>query len=198
MKSAPERSEERLVLLGLLLRPVTVLPLYGNEQVDSEVKVARSSRWVVGLSVIVCLASAGCTATAQGEAASTPTSDHTPTDSAPESPSPTLADPLDRLTDPSSDDFVGSDVQTVLNENGHGSAIFEVQRPKSFVKELRFFVACTGGEFTVTLGTFYSGQCAPDFASSGSIPVPPGEDPLEVELDVPADVDYRIVAIPVQ
>ena len=149
------------------------------------------------LAMAICLVGlTGCVGTMSSTVA--PSSD--PTATIPAS-SPTtgsaLVDPLTRLEDPGSDEFVATTVSPSLHEYGTGAATFDVPRPDPSSTRLRFYVACSAGDFTITLGTFYSGDCTPDFTSSGSIPLPSGEDRLSVRLDVSVGTDYWITAIPV-
>jgi len=159
--------------------------------------MATKTTWTGAVAAVVCLA--GLTACVGTTSSTDPVfSDPAPTSttSSPESGG-TLVDPLTRLEDPDSDDFIATTVSPSLHEHGIGGATFKIARPDPSLTQLRFYVACSAGDFTVTLGTFYSGDCTPDFTSSGSIPLPSGEDPLSVRLDVSAWTDYWITAIPV-
>lgn len=132
----------------------------------------------------------GCTTTGPKPDASQP-------NTAASSEAPVL-NPLTAITDPASTDFVSSNVDVVLNEAGRGGTTFTVERPDSSVKAIRYYVACTPeSPFKVTMGTFFSGDCAPRFQNSGEIPLAAVKDPgpLTVKLDLPEGVDYSIVAI---
>ncbi|WP_157489984.1 hypothetical protein [Frigoribacterium sp. Leaf186] len=159
--------------------------------------MATKTTWTGAFATTICLVSlTGCVATTSS---TDPASNH-PTMISPTSPPATggtLVDPLTRLEDPDSDAFLATTVSPSLHEHGTGAATFDVARPDPSLTQLRFYIACAAGEFTVTLGTFYSGDCTPDFTSSGTIPLPSGEDPLSVRLDVSVGTDYWITAIPV-
>ncbi|KZC96210.1 hypothetical protein AWH51_04005 [Clavibacter tessellarius] len=105
---------------------------------------------------------------------------------------------MDRVTTRGSGSFVADTVQPLLHQEGAGPQKFTIDRPEGGGAQITFYVACSAGDFTVTVGTFYSGACTPDFQSNGSIPVPEGEGPLVVDLDVGPDVRYWILAIPRQ
>jgi hypothetical protein len=108
----------------------------------------------------------------------------------------TLEDPLQRVTTPGSSGYVGEGVQPLLHQKGTGPQVFTIDRPETANGQIAFYVACSAGDFTVTLGTFYSGACSPEFQSSGSIPIAEGDGPLSVSLDVDSGVEYWILAIP--
>lgn len=120
----------------------------------------------------------------------------------PESPSVTEMtgpeDPLTAITDRSSIDFVAEDIIPSLHERGQGQSEFSIARPAD-ATELRFYVSCApDSSFTVTgFGYFYSGGCAESFQNSGQFPLDRADGDLQVTLDLPSDVAYWIVAIPV-
>ncbi len=107
-----------------------------------------------------------------------------------------LQDPLDEITNPDSSDFVAEGVTTLLHEKGTGPQVFSIDRPEG-VERIRFYVSCTpDSEYTLTMGLFFAGPCAPRFLNNGGIPVPSEGSQFEVDLDIPAGIDYWIVAIP--
>jgi len=109
------------------------------------------------------------------------------------------AGPVDPLLDLASPDYADlmEGVRPSLHLRGEGPARYSIGRSAG-VREQRFFVSChPQSPFRVTFGTFYSGTCTSHFTSSGSIPVPAGDGPLSVEVDVAAGVHYWLVAIPV-
>ncbi|WP_299958421.1 hypothetical protein [uncultured Modestobacter sp.] len=131
---------------------------------------------------------------AGGRVADSPS--ETPTTSPTEVDEPLLEDPLDEITNRDSADFVSSEVSTVLHQRGTGPQVIPVEGLAN-VSQLRFYVSCTpDSEFTVTMGTFYSGPCSSQFLVYGAIPVPAGESQVTVDLDIPPGVDYWIVAVP--
>jgi hypothetical protein len=109
------------------------------------------------------------------------------------------ASPVDPLSDlAASDEFERfSGVEPVVHERGRGAATFEVPRPPGDAEEVSFFVACApASTFTVTLGTFFSGPCGRHFENSGSIPLPAGDAPLRIAIDVPKTTRYWLVGVP--
>lgn len=120
----------------------------------------------------------------------------------PESPSLTEMtgpdDPLTAITDRNSTDFVAEDIVPSLHERGQGQSEFSIARPAD-ATELRFYVSCApDSSFTVTgFGYFYSGACAERFQNSGQFPLDGVDGDLQVTLDLPDDVVYWIVAIPI-
>lgn len=135
-----------------------------------------------------------------GCAADAPLAAVTPSPSAGlEMPSPDLIDPLVVLKNPDSTDFVEGEIMPLIHEQGTGPQQFEIERPDAAISALKFFVSCDPlNTFTVTTSTFYSGPCSTSFSSSGSIPLTPGVGSLTVSIDVPEDVAFWLVALPVQ
>lgn len=108
-------------------------------------------------------------------------------------------DPLVDLKNPDSTDYVKGKISPLVHERGKGPSQFEIKRPDALVTGLKFFVSCKpSNTFTVTTSTFYSGPCSTHFSSSGSIPLSPGDGSLTISIDVPADVAFWLVALPVQ
>lgn len=140
---------------------------------------------------VILLASVSCSA-----GRSTPS----PTSSSPTSSSPTVVvSPVDPVADlrASEDADLLDGVEPSLHRSGRGPAAFRVVRPAGDARELRFFVSCAPeSRFTVTAGTFYSGPCGAHYRNSGSIPLPSGDGPVPVTLDLPAATRFWIVAIP--
>ncbi|WP_143757282.1 hypothetical protein [Clavibacter michiganensis] len=150
-------------------------------------------RGVPAAGVLAALLLAGCTAGAPGpDTASTSPSASPSADAA-----DGLTDPLAIVTTPGTGEFIAEDVQPALHESGTGPATFEVPQPESSVGSLRFFVTCATGEYTVTMGGFYSSGCSPDAANSAAIPIPQRDGPLTVTVEVPEGVAFRIVAVAV-
>lgn len=130
--------------------------------------------------------------------ACTHTPDSSPSSSTNASRGADLADPLDRITDPDSPDFVANQVDVVLDERGSGAAAFDIPRPDTALSGIRFYVECSpASAFQVTMGTFFSGDCAPEFQNYGQVPLSSATEPgpLHVELDLPDGVEYLVIAI---
>ncbi|OUE19854.1 hypothetical protein BFL34_01997 [Clavibacter michiganensis] len=150
-------------------------------------------RGALAASALAALLLAGCTAgSPEPGAAPAPT-----TASPSAEPADGLTDPLVIVTTPGTGEFIAEDVQPALHESGTGPATFEVPQPESTVGSLQFFVTCASGEYTVTMGGFYSSGCSPDTANSAAIPIPQRDAPLTVTVEVPEGVAFRIVAVPV-
>ncbi len=147
------------------------------------------------LVLAVCLALGAASGCTSGPDEPGPTASARPTASGAPTDSGGPADPLATITDPSSGDFVAEEFTTVLDDRGTGSATFTVPRSAAD-DDLRFYVACSpDSRFTVTVGTFFSGQCSQRFQNSGQLPLPEGSGPISVTLELPDSVDYWLVAI---
>jgi hypothetical protein len=113
---------------------------------------------------------------------------------------PSAQGPMDPLSDLISQAPNGesrSDIQPALHAQGIGPQEFTVERPAADVKRLTFYISCKpDSTFKVTIGLFYSGPCSVQFLNTGGIPVPAGSGPIAVRVDIPADVEYWVVAIP--
>jgi hypothetical protein len=113
--------------------------------------------------------------------------------------SPTLIDPLSQLTDPNESAYIAQHVPTVLHKRGTGPAEFSIEPLDASVESIRFFVACTPeSRFTVTMSTFFSGRCGSQFQNTGEIPMSDPLDSQKVQLQIPADVHFWLVAVPVE
>jgi hypothetical protein len=137
------------------------------------------------LGAVLLMVAVGCTSGAHG--------------GVPPGSTPVGVAPVDPLVDLASSEYADliDGVRPSLHRRGDGPGRYTIGRSAG-VREQRFFVSCAPeAPFTVTLGTFYSGTCTSHFTSSGSIPVPAGDGPLSVEVDVAAGVHYWLVAIPV-
>lgn len=154
-----------------------------------------ANRLRISLLVVVgCVTLSGCAATPPTADPSSPIESATPAQSG-----TGLVDPLVDLKNPDSTDFVEGEISALIHEQGTGPTRFEIERPDALTKALKFFVSCEpSNTFTVTTSTFYSGPCSIHFSSSGSIPLSRGDGPLTVSIDVPEDVAFWLVAIPVQ
>jgi hypothetical protein len=109
-----------------------------------------------------------------------------------------VQDPLLRITDLNSSDFVATKVDPIINEQGTGSTAFSIDSPDAGM-QVRFYVACSpASQFTITMGTFFQGGCAPEFQNWGQLPGSPDNDELEVQLTLPQGVNYWIVGIPIE
>jgi len=150
-------------------------------------------RGALPASALAALLLAGCTA---GSAGSGPTP-APPTASPSTEATDGLTDPLAIVTTPGTGEFIAEDVQPALHESGAGPTTFEVPQPDSTVGSLQFFVTCASGQYTVTMGGFYSSGCSPDTANSAAIPIPQRDAPLTVTVEVPEGVAFRIIAVPV-
>jgi hypothetical protein len=111
-------------------------------------------------------------------------------------PAPRPSNPMDQLTDPSTDDFVAETVPTILDEQGEGSATFTVPKEDGVVL-VTYYVTCSpAGEFTLTVRErWFSGECGTRFQNSGGIPTDAYED-LRVELELPDGTEYWVVGVP--
>lgn len=109
-----------------------------------------------------------------------------------------LEDPLESVKDPNSSDFVGLDIVPLLHAQGAGNAEYTINKPAGPIA-VRFYVACSPeSEFTVRMGTFFSGQCAPKFQNSGQFPTDVDAENRSVNLEIPDSVKYWILALPIQ
>jgi hypothetical protein len=144
-------------------------------------------------SALAALLLAGCTAGSAGSGAAPASTSASPSADTADG----LTDPLAIVTTPGTGEFIAEDVQPALHESGTGPTTFEVPQPESTVGSLQFFVTCASGEYTVTMGGFYSSGCSPDSANSAAIPIPQRDAPLTVTVEVPEGVAFRIVAVPV-
>ena len=155
---------------------------------------------ISALVVVGCVTLSGCVANSPTADPSSPTASASPTESVDPAQSGTeLVDPLVDLKNPDSTDYVEGEISPLIHEQGTGPTKFEIERPDALTNALKFFVSCEpSNTFTVTTSTFYSGQCSTRFSSSGSIPLSPADGPLTVSIDVPEDVAFWLVAIPVQ
>jgi hypothetical protein len=119
------------------------------------------------------------------------------------STSQTPVDPLTQITDPHSSEYVNSEIQPVLHVKGTGPHSYSISAPADDVQAIRFFVSCAPDtDFkltmtTVTKSQFYSGGCPTRFANTGTVPLPPGNERVAIELDVPAGIDFWLLAIPI-
>jgi hypothetical protein len=155
-------------------------------------------RALVGLSLMLALS--GCATTAQFG----PAPSHS-------SPAPTASsaaaavarhfpvDPLSEITDPTAGRYLPSDIEIALHVQGLGPRQFNIPRPTAGTKSLRFYVSCEPEtSFKVTMSTFYSGGCSNRYANTGTIPLPGGDQPLHIELEVAAGVQFWLLAIAIQ
>lgn len=108
--------------------------------------------------------------------------------------------PLGRITDPLDDTFVSRDPDVRLDQRGRGPSRFSVARGTED-SGFGVYVACgPSATYTVRVGTAdpksMSGMCEQEFQNFGEFPLAGSEDPVEVELDLPQDVDYWVVILP--
>ena len=161
----------------------------------------RADLLVISTLVVMSgLALSGCVTNPVTANPSSPAGSAAP--SAPADPAGSRAepiDPLDDLKDPDSTDYVEGELSPVIHEKGTGPMEFEIERPDESVTGLKYFVSCEpSSTFTVTESTFYSGPCSTHFSNSGSVPLSPGDGPLSVSIDIPEDITFWLVALPVQ
>ncbi|MBI9115633.1 hypothetical protein [Sanguibacter suaedae] len=106
------------------------------------------------------------------------------------------SNPLDELTDPTSEEFIAQTVRTVLDEEGEGSATFTVAREEG-LERVTYYVACSpASTFKLSMDErWFSGECATSFQNSGGIPAE-GTGDLRVDLALPDGVAYRVVGVP--
>lgn len=149
------------------------------------------AREVLGVAVVVLLAGmvASCTTVSEP----TPQSTRGAT-----SVTGQLHDPLDSVTDPNSTDFVGTLLTPVLHTQGVGPSTYQIDKPQG-PTAIRFYVACyPDSDFTVRVGTFFSGRCASKFQNSGQFSTGSAANKLDVRLEIPKGVRYWILALPMQ
>lgn len=130
----------------------------------------------------VVLSAAGCTGDDAGPAAAA---------------SAKVSDPLLRLADTGSPQYTDPSTRPVLHRSGQGPAHFTVPRPAS-AKAVRFYVSCSpDSRFRVTMSTYFAGPCSTAFQNSGQLPLGPADQPVTIDLDLPAGVHYWIVGLAV-
>lgn len=106
-------------------------------------------------------------------------------------------DPLLQLADTDSPQYTDDSAQPLLHRSGQGPAHFTIPRPAS-ATAVRFYVSCSpDSRFRVTMNTWFSGPCSTAFENSGQLPLGPVDQPVSVDLDLPADVRYWIVGLAV-
>jgi hypothetical protein len=106
-------------------------------------------------------------------------------------------DPLLQLADTDSPQFTDDSSRPLLHRSGQGPAHFTLPRPAS-ATAVRFYVSCSpDSRFRVTMNTWFSGPCSTAFENSGQLPLGPVDQPVSVDLDLPADVHYWIVGLAV-
>lgn len=136
----------------------------------------------------LCLPLAGCTT-------SGPPEPDTSLSSVPEASAP--VDPyLDLSSDPEQRSTLEG-VTPLLRSAGTGPTTFALTDVPADTVEIRYFVSCSPeSEFTLTTRLWFSGPCGIHWANSGSIPLA-GSGPVSVDLDLPQEVRFRIVALPI-
>ena len=108
-----------------------------------------------------------------------------------------VRDPLLELADTDSPQYTDDSARPVLHKSGEGAAHFTVPRPAS-ATAIRFYVSCSpDSRFRVTANTWFSGPCSTAFQNSGQLPLGPADQPVSVDLDLPAGVHYWIVGLAV-
>ena len=118
--------------------------------------------------------------------------------STPHASSTGLVDPFTEISDPHSDRFVNKGIEPALHVKGNGPQSYTIPRPANGVRQFQFYVSCSPeSTFTLTMTKFYSGSCSKQFSNTGTIPLPPGDGPIDVQLEVPEGVDCWLLAIPI-
>lgn len=106
-------------------------------------------------------------------------------------------DPLVVLADTDSPQYTDDAARPVVHRSGTGSAHFTIRRPDS-ATAIRFYVSCSpDSRFRVSIGTWFSGPCSTAFDNSGQLPLGPVGQPVTVDLELPSDVHYWLVGLPV-
>jgi hypothetical protein len=166
----------------------------GLSQRRGDLRIAER-RTLVGLCLMLTMALSGCATTAQFDPA--------PSHSSPAPRASTAAvarhspvDPLSEITDPTAGRYLPSDIEIALHVQGLGPRQFNIPRPTTGTKSLQFYVSCEPEtSFKVTMSNFYSGGCSDHYANTGTIPLPSGDQPLHIELDIASGVQFWLLAI---
>ena len=169
----------------------------GLSQRRGELRI-EDRRTAIGLCVVLTLALSACAPTAQHGLAPSHSS-LAPTASAAAVSRHSPVDPLSEITDPTAGRYLPSNIEAVLHVQGVGPRQFSIPRPAAGTKSLQFYVSCEPEtSFTVTMENFYSGACSDHYANTGTIPLPSGDQPLDIELQIAADAQFWLLAVAIQ